>query len=79
MGGPKSGDSMGPWWPKLTTIKATNLDNGYPHDRELARQHLVLGANYTVAYSETWPETSEVELVQIPGVRFKTVHFTEVK
>lgn len=79
MGGPKRGDSFGPWFPKLSTVRATNLDNGYPHDSELARQHLVLGACYTVADSNTWPETSDVELVQVPGVRFNTVHFTEVK
>jgi len=76
---PKQGDSIGPWWPKLSTIRATNLENGWPHDRELAKKHLTLGALYTVARSETWPDSSEVELVQIPGVRFNTVHFEQVK
>jgi len=79
MGGPKRGDSYGPWFSKLSTIRAVNLDNGWPDDRVLAKQHLTLGALYTVANSRTWDEASDVELVQIPGVRFNTVHFELVK
>ena len=71
----KQGDPTHGWWPIGSRGVLTHPDWGYPMDREFVSRHLQAGHSYRVKDSWVWPEHSEVELVEHPGVKFNAVHF----
>ncbi len=51
--------------------------NGYPADMERANTHLRVGETYTVDVIESHYWSATVELQEVPGERFNTVHFCD--
>lgn len=49
--------------------------NGYDSDREYAEKFLKVGHRYTVSHIEIGGWSSDVELEEVPGKKFNTVHF----
>lgn len=54
-------------------------DNGYKYDSELASKKLLYNAIYTVKVINIGQSHSYVELVEKPGIKFNTVHFTNLE
>lgn len=52
-------------------------ENGSDWDKEHAFKHLEVGKEYTVKSIEVGGWSSLLELEEVPGVRFNTVHFIE--
>ena len=50
---------------------------GYPHDRELCKQHLTLGEVYTVEKTSVRSDSSRVWLQEIPNIAFNTANFED--
>lgn len=66
------------WTPPGTKIKFDKVA-GYDYDKELVSKHLVKGQIYTVYKCDVSNWTSEVELVEFPGVHFNTVCFENLE
>lgn len=67
----------------LTTVKGakvkfTHPDAGYPHHVTTAKKHLTEGAEYTVKNLTVGGWSTAVELVEVPGVAFNSVQFSNV-
>jgi len=52
-------------------------DNGYDHDIETAKKHLVVGKTYTIDHTDVYDWHTDVWLIEVPGVRFNSVHFQD--
>lgn len=50
---------------------------GYPHHQETAREHLEVGATYTVERTEVDFSHTDVYLQEVEGVAFNSVHFDD--
>jgi len=48
--------------------------NGYPHQQENAKKHLIVGKVYTVDFTEVHSSSTDVYLVGVPG-SFNSVLF----
>ncbi len=48
---------------------------GYERDQRVAREHLKLGASYTIESTEVGNWHTDVYLVEVPGVAFNSVLF----
>lgn len=53
-------------------------NNGYPQDKKYVKQHLEEGQTYTVKHVRSSQSISYVELEEVPGKTFNTVHFSPV-
>lgn len=50
-------------------------DYGYDGDIELAAEHLKGGETYTLSRIDVGQSSSMVELNEVPGIMFNSVHF----
>ena len=53
--------------------------NGYEYDTEKVDEHLEVGKEYTVDYTDVGNWSTKVYLVEVPGVSFNSVNFRSVK
>ena len=60
-------------------VKAVELDAGYDSDSKKAHRLLIDGGEYTVARLDVGGSQSDIELLEIPGERFNTVHFVRMR
>ena len=52
---------------------------GYGYQQSEAREHLTVGAIYTVEHTEVHSWSTDVYLYEVPGIRFNSVMFDKVK
>jgi len=62
--------------PPGTKVKFKFPNAGYDPDVELAAKHLKIGATYTVARTTVHRSSTDVELVEHPGILFNSAHFS---
>ncbi len=62
-----------------TRIRLVRPNAGYDPDIKRVSELLTEGSVYTVAQLRVGDSHSTVVLVEIPGMRFNTVHFDEVE
>lgn len=56
-------------------IRFAHPEHGYSGDQDKAQKHLTLGTVYTVERTELFSGETNVYLLEVPGIRFNTVHF----
>jgi len=54
-------------------------NNGYNCDQERAKEHLVVGNIYTIDHTNVHPFSTSVSLIEVPGVLFNSVLFSDYK
>jgi hypothetical protein len=59
-------------------IKFTNPKAGYPLDQKMGLEHLEIGKEYTVEYTEVSDYSASVILQEIPKIKFNSVLFSDV-
>ena len=60
-----------------TKVIFANPTYGYPHDQENAKQHLTADKVYTVDHTDVFDSSTDVYLVEVPGVAFNSVLFED--
>lgn len=63
--------------PPGTKVRYACFLAGFPHDQQLAEQHLTRRAIYTVARADVHDYYTDVYLLEVPGVAFNSVLFTD--
>jgi len=63
---------------KKHKVKCITVDSAYVNERELNKQHLVPGQEYTVDKTVVGSWFTQVFLEEIPGVSFNSVIFEDV-
>ena len=71
-------DSMNIYSAPGAKVVLSRPTQGYNHDRERVRKHLVAGATYTVARCEVSPHSTWVYLQEQPNIGFNSVQFTNL-
>jgi hypothetical protein len=56
-------------------LSAAFIHRGYDHEIAAAHQYLQLGTVYTVKRTRVFASHSKVELEEVPGRSFNTIHF----
>ena len=59
-------------------VKCDTVDAAYVNERELNKQHLVPGQEYTIEKTRVGSWFTQVFLQEIPGVSFNSVIFSDV-
>ena len=59
-------------------VKCNTLDAGYEYDQQRAKEHLEVGKEYTVDYTEVDNWTTRVFLEEFPEISFNSVFFEDV-
>jgi hypothetical protein len=59
-------------------VKFTNPEAGYPFDQKMGKEHLEIGKEYTVDYTEVEDYSTNVVLQEIPKIKFNSVLFSDV-
>jgi len=60
-----------------TEIIFNHPSNGYDHDQEEAKNHLILGSVYTVERTVVHSWHTDVYLKEVPGISFNSVLFDD--
>ena len=63
------------WSKHGTKVVLAQPEAGYDSNRELVRKHLVPWAEYTIERTDVGDSHTDVYLIEVPGVRFNSVHF----
>lgn len=59
-------------------IKFTNPEAGYPYDQKMGEEHLEVGKEYTVDYTEVDGYSTNVIIQEVPKIKFNSVLFSDV-
>lgn len=59
-------------------VKCSNLSKGYPHQQQVAKNHLNIGQEYTIEKTEVDAWSTNVWLQEFPTVKFNSVFFEDV-
>lgn len=60
-------------------VVCNTLDNGYEHDRNVARKYLNIGHTYTIVKTEVHEWHTDVWLHEFPNVIFNSVFFIDAE
>lgn len=60
-------------------IKCHNMNAGYDHEQEKAREHLKIGNQYTVLNTNVGSWRTKVFLKEIPNIAFNSCFFVDVE
>lgn len=59
-------------------IRCYTFDAGYEYDKEMAKEYLELGKEYTVEYTDVDNWSTDVCLKEFPNIKFNSVFFEDV-
>lgn len=63
---------------KGSKVSFIRPDSGYIGDQEKVKEHLIKNGEYTVEHLSVGRSSSTIELAEVLGVKFNTVHFERV-
>jgi len=63
---------------KGSKIAFVHPNSGYPGDQESAKKHLIKNGEYTVEYLSVGRSSSTIQVKEVPGIKFNSVHFERI-